>query len=169
MGGGAGLRFWVNVFAVCLLSVCVLCFVRGAFAVTFQEASDQVAAADQALRVAFNSVLDAEQSGANVSVLLPRLNEAGVALSGAEMALKAGNYSDAVSGALACKSLASGVSDDAVVLKNGAVAAWGYWWVTVLLSVAASVVFAGAVFLVWRWFRRGYVKKMLGSRPEVTG
>jgi hypothetical protein len=157
------------VFAVCLLSVCVLCFVRGVFAVTFQEASDQVAAADQALRVAFNGVLDAEQSGANVSVLLSRLNEAGVALSGAEVALKAGNYSDAVSGALTCKSLAIDAGEDALALKNDAVAASGYWWVTVLLSWVVSVVFVGVLFFVWRWFRRGYVKKMLGSRPEVTG
>ncbi len=129
----------------------------------------EVAGADQALRAAFRSVLDAEQSGANVSALLPRLNEAGSALTVAEEALTAGNYSDAAVSAGVCKSLANGVEGDAVVLKSDAVAAAGNWWVTVVLSVVGSVVFVGVLFFVWRRFRRGYLKRMLGSRPEVTG
>jgi hypothetical protein len=156
------------VFAVCLLVACVSCLVHDAFGVTYQEASDQVTTADQALRAAFRSVLDAEHKGAEVGLLLPRLNEAGSVLSQAEEALKAGNYSKAVADAGTCKSLANGVAGDAVALKNDAVAASGNWWVTVLLSIVASVVFTGVLLFVWRWFRRGYVKKVLGSRPEVT-
>ena len=169
MGGGAGLRFRAEVLAVCLLVVFVSCFVHGAFAATRQEASDQVTAADQSLRSAFNGVSDAEHSGADVGSLLSGLNEAGSFLSQAEEALNAGNYSDVVAKAGECKSLADEVAGEAVVLKNGAVASSGSWWVTVLLSVVASVVFGGAMFFVWRWFKRGYLKRVLGSRPEVTG
>jgi hypothetical protein len=163
------LRSSVNVLAACLLVICLLCFVHSAFASTRQEALDQVSEADQALRTAFNSVSDAEHSGADVSLSLTNLTDAASLLSKAEGALKAGNYSDAVTDAGACKSLANGVAVDAVALKNDAVAASSSWWVTVVLSAVASVIFVGVLFLVWRWLRRGYVKKMLGSRPEVTG
>jgi hypothetical protein len=163
------LRFWVNVLVISLLIVCIVFFVHTAFAVTYQEAADQVAEADQTLRNAFNGVLDAEKNGANVSALLPRLTEAGSALTRAEEALRIGNYSDAVNRASTCKSLVSSVAGDAVALKIDAVAASGNWWIMVLFSVAASVVFGVVLLFVWRWFRRGYLKRMLGSRPEVTG
>jgi hypothetical protein len=138
-------------------------------AVGREEASVAVANAEGSLQNAFRTVSDAEGAGANVSALMKRLNQADDALTGAEVALAAGNYSDATNKAEMCQGLAHGVSGDAVVLKTGAVAAFGYWWVTVLVSVVCSVVFVGAVFFVWRWFKRGYVKKMLGSRPGVMG
>ncbi len=169
MRGGADLRFWVNAFTVCLLGVCVLGLVSCAFAATPQEATDQVASADHALRVAFKSVLDAEHSGANVSVLLTRLDEAGSALTIAEEALTAENYSVAVDSAAVCKSSADGVAGDAAALMNEAVAASGSWWLTVVLSVVASVVFVGVLFFVWRRLKQGYLRKMLRTRPEVTG
>ena len=163
------MRFWVNVFVVGFLVVCVVCSVHSAFAVTHQEASDQVAEADKVLRSAFKSVLDAEQSGANVSALLSRLNDAGSNLIAAEEVLAAGNYSGAVDLAGTVKLLANGVGSDADVLRSYAVAAAGNWWVTVVFSVVSSVVFGVALLFIWRWFRRRRVNKMLGSRPEVTG
>lgn len=163
------MRFWVNMIVISLLAVCVVGYVHSAYAVTYQDAANQVADADQTLRSAFNGTLDAEQHGANVSVLVTRLTDAGSALTEAEEALAVGNYSGAVDRAVACKSLASAVAEDAVVLKSDAVAAAGSWWVTVLLSVVTSLVFVGGVFFVWRWFRQGYLKKIAGSRPEVTG
>lgn len=163
------MRFWVSLLVVGLIALCGVCTVQKAFAVTYQEASNDVASADQALRGAFNGVLDAEKTGANVSALLVRLNDAGGNLTLAEDALAAGNYSDAVGFAGACESLSNGVGADAVVFKSDAVAAAGNWWMTVLFSVAGSVVFAVVLLFVWRRFRSGYLKKMLGSRPEVTG
>jgi hypothetical protein len=167
--GGERLRRWVEFAVIAVLLVCVAVNVPRAFSVADADGETAVANADHALRVAFVSVLDAEHNGAEVGLLLPRLNEAGSVLSQAEEALKAGNYSKALADAGTCKSLADGVAGDAVALKNDAVAASGNWWVTVLLSIVASVVFTGVLFSVWRWFRRGCVKKMLGSRPEVTG
>jgi hypothetical protein len=83
--------------------------VQTGLAVEYQDASAQILVADQSLRVAFNSSLDAEQSGANVSALLVRLSDAGSILRRAEASLAAGNYSDALSLADTCKSLADGV------------------------------------------------------------
>jgi hypothetical protein len=168
MQGGAGLRFWAKPLAVGILMVCAFCLVQNAFATTYQEAANKVSDADQTLRSAFSVVSDAEQSGANVSVLLPRLDAAGSALTLAEEALGGGNYSGAQNLASVCKSIASGVGGDAVTLKNEAVAASGNWWITVLFSIGGSAVFGLVLLFVWHRFKLGYLKKTLNSRPEVA-
>jgi hypothetical protein len=146
-----------------------VCMVRDAFGVTYQEAAGQVADASQALGKAFDSIANAEQNGANVSLLLSRLDWAGSNLTWAEMALAAGNYSDAVSFAGVCKSEADAVGVDAVVLGNNAVLAAGNWWRMVVFSVVGSAVFVVALLFVWRRFKAGYVKRVMKSRPEMTG
>jgi hypothetical protein len=163
------LRFWVKLFLLGLLVALGVCLIHDAFAVTYQDASGQVADADQALRTAFNSVVDAEQHGANVSVLLFRLDGAGGNLTLAEMALAAGNFSDAVSLAGVCRSEAVSVDADAVALGNDAVVAAGYWWMMVVFSVVGSVVFVVVLVFVWRRLKAGYLKRVMGSRPEVKG
>ena len=160
---------WVSLLIVGLVVAFGFCMVQKGLAVEYQDASAQILVADQSLRVAFNSSLDAEQSGANVSALLVRLSDAGSILRRAEAALVAGDYSDALSLADTCKSLADGVRTDASALKNDAVASAGNWWMTVALSVAGSVVFVVALFFVWGRFKQRYLKRLLGSRPEVTG
>jgi hypothetical protein len=161
------MRWWVNVFAV--LAIVFLVFgVPFGLAVGFEEASVAVSDADGALRGTFVAVLDAESSGANVSGLMGRLNEAGVALTGARVALAAGNYSDAVGRAGECRGLADSVALEAGVLNNDAAAQASRWWVTVLLSVTGSVVFVVVLSLVWRRFKRYYADRLLGSKPEVA-
>lgn len=163
------MRSWVSLLIVGLVVALASCSVQRGLAVEYQDASAQILVADQSLRVAFNSSLDAEQSGANVSALLVRLSDAGSDLRRAEAALAAGNYSDALNLADTCKSLADGVRTDASALKSDAVASAGNWWMTVALSVASSVVFVVALFFVWGRFKRRYLKRLLRSRPEVTG
>jgi hypothetical protein len=113
-------------------------------------------------------VSDAEAAGANVSGLMGRLNEAGGALTSAGVALAVGNYSDAVSLAGTCTSLADGVSRDAGVLKSDSVARAADWMLTVSFSAVGAAVFVAVLFLVWRWFRRVYGEKLFESRPEVV-
>jgi hypothetical protein len=161
------LRFWVSLCAVFLL-VCLVVGVLPVFAAGSEDAVAAVSSADGALRGAFLAVSGAEGSGANVSGLMGRLTEAGGALTGAKAALENGDYADAVSQAGECVSLASGVVEDAGVLKSDAVATASGWWITVSLSVVGSAVFVAVLFLAWRWFRRFYAAKLLGSRPEVV-
>jgi len=163
------LRFWAKLFLISVLVVLGVCLVHDVFGVSYQEAAGQVADADQALRNAFTSVVDAEQQGANVSLLLSRLGMAGGNLTWAEVALAAGNYSDAVSFAGVCRSVALSVDSDAAVLGNNAAVVAGNWWMMVVFSVVSSVVFVVVLFFVWHRFRRGYLKRLMGSRPEVTG
>jgi hypothetical protein len=152
-----------------LLIVLGVCLVLDVHGVTYQDASSQVADADQALRNAFTSVLSAEQRGANVSVLLFRLDEAGDNLTWAELALAAGNFSDAVSFAEVCSSEAVSVGSNAVALGNDALVVAGEWWVMVVFSVVGSVVFVVVLIFVWRGFKGSYLKKVMGSRPKVKG
>ena len=161
------MRWWVNVFAV-LAVVCLVFSVPFGLAVGAEEASVAVADADIALRGAFDALLGAENAGANVSGLIGWMNDAGVALTGARVALASGNYSDAVGRADECRGLADGVVLEASVLKNDAAAQASLWWVTVLLGVTGSVVFGVILFLVWRRFKRYYADRLLGCRPEVA-
>jgi hypothetical protein len=151
-----------------LLVACLVFSVPWACAVGPEEASGAVADADRSLRDAFRVVSDAETFGAKVSGLMGRLNEAGVALTSAEVALSAGNYSGAVGWAGSCKALADGISGDAGVLKSDSAARAAGWWLTVSFSVVGAAVFVAALLLVWRWFRRTYEGKLLESRPEVA-
>jgi hypothetical protein len=157
------------VSAICLLSLCVFGLVPKAFGATYKEAADRIAEADLGLRGAFGTVADAEQHGANVSVLAQQLNQAGAFLARAREYLTVGNYSGAISFADDCESLAGGVGSDAVALRSDAVAAAVNWWIPIVFSVSGSVVVVVVLFFVWRWFKQGFLKRILKNRPEVTG
>jgi len=138
--------------------------VRGA-----DEASSSVGEADVAVRQAFNATLDAERAGANVSGLILRLNEAGGILAEAEMALGNGNSSEAASKAVQCVEIAESVKSDADVLKASALdEAQTVFWASLTFSVVGIAVFVVVLMLVWCWFKRGHVEKMLGMKPEVS-
>jgi hypothetical protein len=141
----------------------------GVFGATYKEAADRIAEAEESLRGAFDTVVDAEQAGANVSVLAQRLNQAGASLARAREYLTVGNYSGAISFADDCKSFADGVGSDAVALRSDAIGAAGNWWIPIAISVSGSAMVIVVLFFVWRWFKQGYLKRILRSRPEVTG
>ena len=138
--------------------------VRGA-----DEVSSSVGEADVAVRQAFDATLEAERAGANVSGLILRLNEAGGILVEAEMALGKGNSSEAASKAGQCIGIAESVKSDADVLKASALdEAQTVFWTSLTFSVVGIAVFVSVLVLVWRWFKRGYFRKMLGLKPEVA-
>jgi hypothetical protein len=113
--------------------------------------------------------LDAERAGANVSGLILRLNEAGGILAEAEMALGNGDSSEAASKAGQCIGIAESVKSDADVLKASALEkAQTVFWTSLTFSVVGIVVFVVVLMLVWRWFKGGYVRRMLGMKPEVA-
>ena len=145
-------------------------FSHGVFVVCgADEASTSVGDADVAVRQAFNATLDAERAGANVSGLILRLNEAGRILTEAEIALGNGNSSEAASKAVQCIGIAESVKSDADVLKASALdGARTVFWMSLTFSVVGIAVFVVVLMLVWRWFKGGYVRKMLGMKPEVA-
>jgi hypothetical protein len=133
------------------------------------EASMSVGNADVAVRQAFNATLDAERAGANVSGLIARLNEAGGALTDAENALRAGNSSVAASEASLCIGIAESVKSDADILKTSALDKDQTVFQNYLtFSVMSIAVFIVVLALVWRRFKYGYNKRVLGMKPEVA-
>jgi len=133
------------------------------------DASESVGNADAAVRLAFNATLDAERAGANVSGLIVRLNEAGEALTEAEIALGNGNSSEASSKAGQCVEIADGVKSDAEVLRASALdEAQTEFWTYLVFSVVGVAVFVVALALVWRRFKHSHVGKVFGMRPEVA-
>jgi hypothetical protein len=155
------------------LSVLLVCLVLAVFAsslrfVSGEDAGTRVAEADTALRSAFGDVVTAERNGVNVSGLADRLTLAGIVLTEAEVALNAGNSTGAVVLADTCKVLADGVGADARALNGEAVAGMGSWWVPVVLSGVGVGAFLASLYVVWRWFRKYYVRRIVARRPEVS-
>jgi hypothetical protein len=146
-----------------LLSYGSLC-VKGA-----GDASMSVGEADGAVRQAFNATLDAEKAGANVSGLIVRLNEAGGFLGEAEVALNNGNSSEAANEANYCIEIAKSVQSDADALRASASnEAPTAFWTSVAFSAVSIAVFIVVLMLVWQRFKRKYIRKVLGSMPEVA-
>ncbi|MEM2506762.1 MAG: hypothetical protein QXF61_06970 [Nitrososphaeria archaeon] len=134
-----------------------------------EEASLAISEADNALKRAFKSVLEAEKASANVSDLIAELNEAAGLLAEAENAYRVGNFREAVSKAEKCSMLANGVVQEALILKSSALTdAQRAFLQTLGISCVGCVAFLTALFFVWRWFRRAYVEKLLKMKPEVT-
>lgn len=133
------------------------------------EASSSVPEADVAVRQAFQATLNAERAGANVSGLMLRLNEAGVILGEAEIAFGNGDSSGAAGNASLCIGIAGSVKSDADVLKASALdEAQAVFQTSLIVSVVGIATFVVVLVLVWRWFKRGYVRKTLGLKPEVV-
>jgi hypothetical protein len=156
--------------AIAVLLMCLVVCVPRVLSAPADEARNAVSNADHSLRMAFERVHDAENAGANVSGLIVRLNEAGFALTSAEAALQMGNYSYSLDEAASCETLAQGVANDAVKLKEQSSLAGSWQSVAspfVLPGIVAGV-FVLVLFLTWGRFKGSYNRKLLKSRPEVA-
>jgi hypothetical protein len=132
-------------------------------------ASSAISEANDALRRAFEAVLEAERVGANVSGLIVKLNEVGGLLAEAEIAYRNGNVSEAVSKAEECSGLADIVRDEALTLKGEALAVrQNIFWQNLSITLVGSAVFLIFLFFVWDWFKRFYSKKLMKMKPEVA-
>lgn len=131
-------------------------------------ASASVGDAETAIRQAFNATLGAERAGVNVTGLLGRLDEAGLDLSMAEAASNGGNDSGAAVLAGASKTLADGVASDALALKSSAAGWFSSFSQAFEIGLVGAGLFVVVLLLAWRWFKRYYSRRLLGSRPGVT-
>jgi hypothetical protein len=156
--------------AALLVFLAIASFVcNSSYAEVADQVSPKVAEADIAVGQAFSSVLDAEQAGANVSVLLARLNNAAALLAQAEMASRNGDANAAADKATGALSIASEVKAEAVDSKASAlVAGENALWFTIVFSAVGAVALVLALFLVWRRLKRRYVKNLFHSKPGAT-
>jgi hypothetical protein len=146
------------------------CFYSGhyVFAQTDQSAS-KLQAANSAIDGAFNAVLAAEKAGANVTGLLVQLNVASGDLAQAENSYRAGDSNTAAVQAGNVLPIAQEVTTSAQDAKQAAlVSGQNSFWFTIAFSEIGAFVFVLVLFLVWRRFKRSYIKKVLGAEPEVA-
>lgn len=129
----------------------------------------EVAEAEEALVSAYNVVLEAEASGANVSGLLDELNVGAEYLAEAYVWVSLGNSENTNHFAGLCHDIAEDVQSNAVELRDEAKDSWMSEYVVVMLgSVVGVILVVVLCFVGWRVFKRHYRKKVLGLRPEVV-
>ena len=138
------------------------------FAQTDQTASN-LQAANSVLEQAFNTVLDAEKAGANVTSLLTQLSDVADILAKAENSYRTGDFNKAAVQADSVIPIAHEVTISVQdVHKTALVSAQNAFWFTIAFTVIGSFVFVLVLSLVWRRFKRGYLKQLLDLKPEVV-
>ena len=126
-------------------------------------------AANTAIEQAFNAVYDAEKAGANVTGLLAQLNAAEADLAQAENSYRTGDSNTAVAQANSVLPIAQEVTTAAQNAKQTAtVSGQNAFWSTIAFTVIGAFVFVLALFLVWRRFKRSYIKSLSEAKPEVN-
>ena len=163
-------RQCVIIFAL-LFFVVSACFFSSWFVVAqTSQTGSKLQAASTAVNQAFTSVLAAEKAGANVTSLLDQLNNANSLLAQAENANTAGNNSTAVNDANAVIPITQQVTTSAQNAKeNTQVSSRNAFWSTIAATIVSAVVFVLVLFVVWRWFKRRYIKGLSEAKPEVMG
>jgi len=164
------LKLWKTCFVTFLILSCVVFVVSAAEGeMTPQEATAAIAQAEEALTVAYHSVLEAEKAGANVSSLLIKLNNAANLILDASIFHKKRDFAGAVQNATLSSQLSEQVKVEAPYLRELALLnnAWRFGW-TLWGSIIGAVVVVTCSFLGWRVFRKRYLRKMLKMKPEVS-
>lgn len=165
----AGRHYVTGAVCIAVMFLFVVKFAPLCIAVSSDEAGEAVKTAERDLGSAFMAVAEAEGAGANVSVLLDKLNAGGVFLSEAHSAFSAGNYESAFSSALACSSAVEGVVGDAARLKIAAeVASVANIFLTTTGSVIGLALVLILGFVGWRFLKRRYFRRVLEMKPKVV-
>jgi hypothetical protein len=129
----------------------------------------EVTQAEEALVLGYDAVLEAEEAGANVSSLLARLSLGGEYLAEAYVCVRLGDSEKASRFAGLCVEVVGDMRGEAVGLREEA---HGWWVLDVIVrliwSVFGVIIIVVVAFVVWRVFRRRYLKRVLGSKPEVV-
>lgn len=159
------------VVASFLLVACslVLPTLHGAFYVFGSDDTlSKVTEASDAMQQASRATLEAEKAEADVSTLVTRLNEADQLLTNADLAFRAGNYSNALQLAEQCTGLANNIATEAVSLKLTAEANHQQ---KLILTVAVSSVGLSLLFTLslvgWRFLKNRRARQLLKMKPEV--
>ena len=128
-----------------------------------------IAESEDILFSAYETVLDAERVGANVSVLLQNLTVASIYLSNANNLYRLGDFDHAKSFADISHEIALDVMNEALVLQNEAGNLHETnFRATVFLSVVGVLFVVVLAYVSWPVFKGRYYRQVLGSKPEVV-
>lgn len=151
---------------LCLLNVLAISSaVSNVLAADASEAAARINLARVEVVSSYEATAQAEGAGANISVLLEALNQAGLFLSEAELAYTQEKYDVALSLADQSISELDSINDEAARLEAAALDARATdFMINVVGSVLATVcVFAGS-FVLWLWLKK---RPTLGSDQLV--
>jgi hypothetical protein len=133
------------------------------------QATSKLQAANMAVDQAFIAVLDAEKTGANVTELLSQLNYAQDVLARAENSYRVGDLNRAGIQADNVLPIAQQVTSKAQNARLSAtVNELNAFHATIAFTVIGCVVFVLVLFMVWRLFKRRYIKNMLEAKPGLV-
>jgi len=151
------LKVWVVAFCVSLLLILFLA--HACFAVDEGPARSAIVEADQTVKDCYLAVAAADKAGGNVSGMLSVLQDAGMLLSRADLALEKGDFDSAYNLAVQSKASLDGFIVEANSVKD---AAEHSGFVDFMINiVGSSVGTVGVVvggFAVWFWLNRRYGK-----------
>jgi len=118
---------------------------------------------------AYQAVLNAEKTGANVSGLLAQLNDVGKLLAEAKVAYRLGDYDGAVRLTGFCSEISERVKNEADRLQSEA---HGHrimsHWLIMTSSLVGTVAVGLGSFWSWRFFKSRYYERVLRMKPEVS-
>jgi hypothetical protein len=119
-------------------------FVSRADASSEDEAVSAISEAEEAVGLAYEAVLEAENVGAEVSGLLDKLDEAGMLLAEAQVSFRLGDFDEAYGSRVMVS------------------------WLTMAGSLVGVAVVAFGSFWGWRVFKRRYIRRLSRLKPEVA-
>jgi CHASE3 domain sensor protein len=158
----------IILLAIIVLSMCLLSVNQSSAQIDQTTSKLQVAitTVDQA----FTAVLDAEKAGANVTDLLSQLSYVDSILARAENSYRTGDFNQAMIQADIVLPTAQQITLTAQSAKQTAKAnTQNAFYTTVAFTVICSFVFVLVLFMVWRRFKRNYIKKLARAKPELVG
>ena len=158
-----------KVFLVVAFLLFFIVFIPSVFGLTQDEVADDIFEAESVLNSTYEMVLDVENVGANISVLVGKLNLCSDYLSQGIVAYNEGSYDDSSYLVGMCTRLAEDVQSEAFVLKEDAE---DLQFANLLSSSVGSLVGVIVViifgFLIWRIFKFYYLRNVLKSGPKVN-
>jgi predicted PurR-regulated permease PerM len=115
------------------------------------------------------NVLAAEKAGGNVTLLVDQLNIACELLADAENIQRSDRSIDVTAKAENATKLAEQVNDDAIKLLNiSVVSSQSSFLYSVVFSFFGSCIFVVVLVFTWKRFKRRFINKLLGMKPEVV-
>ncbi len=164
------MRYSFKVFVVTVLLLCfVPFFIPLSKAQSELDVSMDLVEAEENLVLAYNSVLDAEKAGANVSDLLSQLNAGAQYLNQAYSNFDTGDFEAVVYFSNLCIETIDGVSEQAILLMDEAVQLQSSNLLIQIFGsiIGMAVVIVGGV-IFWRIFKRYYMDGISELKPEVS-
>ena len=132
-------------------------------------AKEAIGRARSSLVDAYESVLDAEKDGADVTSLTERLTNAGSNLTNACLFYEAESYDVAIALADSCYEVGEKVKAEAEVLKaTASINAIIFFWFQIFGYVGALVIIVLASVMGWRFFKKRYYRKVLEMKPGAS-